>query len=59
VITIAYSGSAAGTIDSCTPSAANVVAVGDYIKIAGGGESTDTARATITILIKPSLVDAA
>lgn len=50
-ITIANSGSAAGDVDSCTPSAHNTVAVGDYIKITTNGASTNTVAATITLVI--------
>lgn len=39
VITIAQSGSAAGTVDSCSPAALNIVAADDVIKflVTGGG----------------------
>ena len=50
-ITIANSGSAAGVVDSCAPSAHNTVAVGDYIKITTNGASTNTVAATITLVI--------
>jgi fibronectin-binding autotransporter adhesin len=53
VITIAEAGSAAGDLDSCSPSAANVVAVGDYLNFTVGGANTDTAAfadLTITVL---------
>lgn len=50
-ITIAYSGSAAGDVDSCTPADNNTVAVGDYIKITTDGASTNTVAATITLVI--------
>ena len=50
-ITIANVGSAAGTIDSSTPTAANTVAVGDAIEIITNGGSTDTSIAQILIEI--------
>ncbi len=53
-ITIAYSGSAAGTVDSSTPSALNTVAVGDAIECITYGGSTDAAKARITLEITPS-----
>ena len=53
-ITIANAGSAAGDIDTVVPSAANVVAQGDYIKIVADGGSTDAARATVNIEIAVS-----
>jgi hypothetical protein len=53
-ITIAHSGSAAGTVDSCTPSALNTVAAGDAIEIVADGASTDAAKAVILIEITPS-----
>ncbi len=54
VITIANAGSAAGIIDTTTPTALNVVAVGDQINIATDGGSTNTVAATISILIELS-----
>ena len=54
-ITITQSGSAAGDVDSSTPSAANVVAAGQAIEvISDGGTSTGTAHAEITILMDVS-----
>lgn len=50
-ITIAFTGSAAGTVDSSTPSAANVVTAGQAIEIATNGGSTNTVIATITLVI--------
>ncbi len=50
-ITIAYDGSAAGDVDSCTPDDNNTVSVGDYIKITTNGASTNTVAATITLVI--------
>ena len=54
VITIANSGPAAGDIDVATPTAANVVAVGNQINIATDGGSTNTVSANISILISLS-----
>lgn len=42
-LTIAYSGSAAGDVDNAYPTAANVVAAGDLLKMTSGGESSTTA----------------
>ena len=50
-ITIANSGSAAGDVDSATPTAANVVAIGDAIEIETDGASTGAVSAFITIEI--------
>lgn len=53
-VTIAYSGSAAGDVDSVSPSAANTVAVGDNINFTTDGASTHTVRATILVEITQS-----
>jgi hypothetical protein len=53
-ITIANSGSAAGDIDSTTPSALNDVTVGDVINIKSDGASTNTVAAEIVIWIEVS-----
>ena len=50
-ITIAFSGSAAGDVDSSTPSAANTVTAGQAVEIITDGGSTDACRATVTLLI--------
>lgn len=50
-ITIAYSGSAAGDVDSCSPTANNKVNAGQAIKLTTDGGSTDTSIAVFTILI--------
>lgn len=50
-ITIAYSGSAAGDVDSSTPSAANTITAGQAIEIITDGASTNTVNATITFVI--------
>jgi hypothetical protein len=51
-ITIAQSGSAAGDVDSSTPSAANAVTAGQAIKIETDGASTNTVKAQFTIVIQ-------
>ena len=51
-ITIAHSGSAAGDIDTCEPTAANNVSEGDFIAIATDGASTNTHTAHFTIVIR-------
>lgn len=53
-ITIAYSGSAAGTVDSCVPSALNTVTAGQAIEIVADGASTDAAAAVIMIEVTPA-----
>lgn len=51
VVTIAEASSAAGDIDSATPSAANTVSVGDLITltVGGGSTATGTLNAQVTI----------
>ena len=52
-ITIAHSGSAAGDIDTCEPTAANNVSEeDDYIAIATDGASTGTHSAHFTIVVR-------
>jgi len=52
VITITQAASAEGDIDTATPSAANVVAVGDDVNVTVGGANTDaTAFADVTFLV--------
>jgi hypothetical protein len=51
VITITQSGSAAGNMYSCTPSALNTVKEGDVISFVQGGTSTGTVKAYITIVV--------
>ncbi len=53
-ITIAYSGSAAGTIDSCVPTALNTVTQGQAIEIITDGGSTDAAKAVVMFEVTPS-----
>ena len=50
-ITIAYSGSAAGDVDSCTPTAANSLTEGQALELITSGASTNTVTATLTIVI--------
>lgn len=54
-ITITESGSAAGDVDSASPSAAKTVAVGDVLSITGGGSSSATGTATVSVLITPTV----
>ena len=49
LITIATAGSAAGDVDSATPTALNVVTAADAIEIITDGGSTTTAKVTVTI----------
>lgn len=51
VVTITQAASAVGDLDSATPSAANVVAAGDYVNFTVGGANTDT-DATATIIVE-------
>lgn len=57
LITVATSGSAAGDVDSVTPSALNIVAAGDAIEVETDGASTNTIKVDITIVITPSVPD--
>ncbi len=50
-ITVAFTGSAAGDVDSCTPSAANTVAAGDKIVLTTDGASTTTCITNFTIQV--------
>jgi uncharacterized sodium:solute symporter family permease YidK len=50
-ITIAFTGSAAGTVDSATPTAANVVTAGQAIEIITDGASTNAVKAVVTFEI--------
>jgi hypothetical protein len=52
-ITIANSGSAAGDVDSATPSALNVLTAGQALEIITDGGSTGTVRATFTVVLTP------
>lgn len=48
-LTIAYSGSAEGTIDTLTPVANNTFSAGGFLKIATDGASTTTAKITFYV----------
>lgn len=52
VITVTQAGSAAGDIDSATPTAAHAVAVGDLITITPGGTNDAARTAAVTLLIE-------
>jgi hypothetical protein len=51
VITVTQSGSAAGDVDVCYPTAANYVTKGQVIQLDSGGESSTTSIGTFTIVI--------
>ena len=51
-ITVAYSGSAAGDIDSCTPTALNVFTSTDYIRVTSDTAGTGSVNATLTFTIE-------
>ena len=51
---VAFTASAAGDVDSATPTAANTVAIGDALRVTTDGASTTAARLTITFTIKVS-----
>lgn len=51
VLTITQAGSAAGDIDSATPSAANVVAAGDGLSVTVGGTNATASAAVVTFEI--------
>jgi hypothetical protein len=55
VLTITQAGSAAGDVDVCLPSAANVVAVGSDINFTVGGSNATATVARVTILIKTNV----
>lgn len=50
-ITITQSGSAAGDIDSATPTAANTVVAGDLVTVETDGASTNTIECYVTLII--------
>jgi hypothetical protein len=52
-ITITQAGSAAGDVDSCTPTAANTVGVNDIIVFDSDGASSTTAPLFITVELEP------
>ena len=51
-LTITQSGSAAGDVDSATPSALNTVAAGDFLAVTVGGTNDAVVGATVTFLIE-------
>ena len=51
-ITITQSGSAAGDLDSATPTGAKTVAAGDKIEIISAGSSAGTVDATFTLILR-------
>lgn len=51
VITITQSGSAAGDVDSCTPTAANTLTAGQALEIVCNGGASNDIRCTLTIEI--------
>jgi len=53
-LTIAYDGSAAGDVDSATPTAANTVSAGNALEIISDGASENAVDATFTLEITPS-----
>ncbi len=53
-ITIAQSGSAAGDVDSATPTATKTLTAGQAIEIITDGGSTDACETTITFVITPA-----
>ena len=52
-LTIAYSGSAAGDVDSATPSALNILTAGQALEIITSGASTNTIIGTFTVELTP------
>lgn len=54
VVTITQASSAAGDVDSATPSAANTVAVGNVISLTAGGTNDASVTASVLIEITPS-----
>lgn len=52
-LVITQSGSAAGDVDSCTPTGANTFGVNDIIVFDSGGESSTTAPLYITVELEP------
>lgn len=51
-ITVTQSGSAAGDVDSCTPTGANKVKAGDALELETNGGSTTTAALGVTFHIR-------
>ena len=53
-ITVAYASSAAGDVDSVTPTAANSVSAGDALEVETDGGSTDASKVTVVFEITPN-----
>lgn len=53
-ITVAYSGSAAGDVDSSTPTAKNTLTAGQAIECITNGGSTTACETVLTIVITPT-----
>jgi len=51
-LTVAYSGSAIGDVDSCSPSALNAVSAGNLITLTSDGGSTNTCPTTFVVTIQ-------
>ena len=51
VLTIAFSGSAAGDVDSITPTATNTFTAGQYLPVTSDGASTNAVDATLMFTI--------
>lgn len=51
-ISITHTGSAAGDVDSCTPTALNTVTAGQAIEILTSGASTNTVIGTFTLVMQ-------
>lgn len=54
VITTTQSGSAAGNVNSVTPTALNTFNKGDLITVTGGGASTATSTSGVSLLLLPT-----
>lgn len=53
VITVAQSGSAAGDVDSATPTGANTFTASDAIEVETDGASTNTVAVVVTLEVEP------
>ena len=53
-ITVAYTSSAAGNVDSLTPSSNHTVTAGSYIKLTTNGASSNTARLYFSVTLDRS-----
>ena len=54
VLTIAFTSSAAGDVDTVTPTAGNVVSTTDYVRLASDGAGTNTVPTVFTVRIRRS-----